>query len=143
MESLILRFIHVQSFSMAMLTLFRSLTGEDWNGIMHSFINMGAGASAVVYFLSFTLLSNFILLNLVVAVILENFADFMDPGDAMETGKDSDSDLMTKFRDGWQVHPLSQPTLLLNFLLQRPVSLIVSILIQLCAALSLYTQAGS
>ena len=114
MKSLILRFIHVQSFSMAMLTLFRSLTGEDWNGIMHSFINMGAGASAVVYFLSFTLLSNFILLNLVVAVILENFADFMDPGDAMETGKDSDSDLMTKFRDGWQVHPLSQRTLLLT-----------------------------
>ena len=83
-----------------MLTLFRSLTGEDWNGIMHVFLAEGS-QMAVFYFLTFTLISNFILLNLVVAVILENFADFMDPGDPTETGKESDHVLMNKFREGW------------------------------------------
>ena len=94
------KYSNFDTFAIAMLTLFRSLTGEDWNGIMHTLLSEGSN-SAVVYFLSFTLLSNFILLNLVVAVILENFADFMDPGDPTETGKESDHVLMDKFREGW------------------------------------------
>jgi hypothetical protein len=99
----------------AMLTLFRSATGESWNGIMHDLQTREGGVSwdtmltgnpprappgwpdcatqpggcaycsyadgncgnwyAIPYLLSFSLFSYFLLLNAVIAVLLEHFAD--------------------------------------------------------------------
>lgn len=99
----------------AMLTLFRSITGESWNGIMHDLQTRAGGVTwvtqltgnpprappgwpictgyaggcaycsyadddcgdwyAIPYYLSFSLFSFFLLLNAVIAVLLEHFSD--------------------------------------------------------------------
>merc|ERR1712227_278578 len=92
-----------QSFWVAMLTLLRFSTGENWNGFMHNvaahkpncvkdpqydedmcgFNNKpgckelnGCGSSAIfIYLLSFTLIVTFVFLNLFIGVILEGFDD--------------------------------------------------------------------
>ena len=75
----------------AMLTLFRCLTGESYNGIMHDLMptptvlarcdaapddraNCGTWAS-IPFFISFYVLGAMVALNLVVAVVLDAFAD--------------------------------------------------------------------
>lgn len=70
----------------ALLTLFRCATGESWNGIMHDVME-GAGCgeakdkagcityAAVPFFVAYTLTSTFVTLNIVIAIILDNFAD--------------------------------------------------------------------
>ena len=47
-------------------------TGEYWNGLMHDLMDQGH-TFAFVYFASFTVLAEFIMLNLVVAVLLINY----------------------------------------------------------------------
>ena len=63
----------------AMLLLFRCSTGESWNGIMHDLSqgeNSDNSASAVAFFfISFVVLCLFMMVNLFIAVILENFSD--------------------------------------------------------------------
>ncbi|CAI5445372.1 unnamed protein product [Caenorhabditis angaria] len=77
----------------ALVVLFRSVTGEDWNDIMHDcmrappFCNWHPGLNywqtdcgnyigAIVYFCSFYLIITYIVLNLLVAIIMENFSLF-------------------------------------------------------------------
>ncbi|PAV58369.1 hypothetical protein WR25_23917 isoform A [Diploscapter pachys] len=77
----------------ALVVLFRSVTGEDWNDIMHDcmrsppFCYWSEGVSyyqtdcgnyfgAIIYFCSFYLIITYIVLNLLVAVIMENFSLF-------------------------------------------------------------------
>ena len=78
-----------QNFGTAMVTLYRSVTGESWNGIMHYTMRSdplvacqdydmlgdgcGSPATGVLFFVSFTLLCTFITLNLFIAIILDNF----------------------------------------------------------------------
>jgi hypothetical protein len=75
-----------RSFGTAMVTLFRMLTGEKWNGIMHDCmsglcedlaISEGCGGTlrAASFFLSYTVLGGWIMLNLFVAIILDNFGE--------------------------------------------------------------------
>jgi hypothetical protein len=68
-----------------MITLFRCLTGENWPLIMYQLSDpenfkipeeSNAG-SAGAYFLVFAIIGNFMMLNLFIAVILENFGEFM------------------------------------------------------------------
>lgn len=72
------------TFSLAMSTLFKMMTGENWNGIMHDCMIMppycsgeecGHRRTAMIYFLSFDLLCSRILLNVFVAVVLKNFTE--------------------------------------------------------------------
>ncbi|KOO32786.1 sodium channel protein type 9 subunit alpha [Chrysochromulina tobinii] len=78
-----------ESFGNAMLLLFQCLTGDGWSEIMDdSMITEERGCDphpadgspsdcgsklALPYFMSFTVIGTFVMLNLVVAVILENF----------------------------------------------------------------------
>lgn len=72
-----------------MLTLFRMITGESWNGLMYDCMveyprcdddnnpnnDYGCGnpLAAYMYFYSFMILGSFIMLNLFLAVVLENY----------------------------------------------------------------------
>lgn len=47
-------------------------TGEFWNGMMHELIDRGH-TYAFLYFFTFLILAQFIMLNLVVAVLLINY----------------------------------------------------------------------
>lgn len=78
----------------AMILLFRTTTGEDWNKIMHDCMlskpyctetpatpnfwqtDCGNSASALIYFISFYVIVTFVFLNLFIAVIIENFSLF-------------------------------------------------------------------
>ncbi|KAJ9468458.1 Sodium channel protein 60E [Diplonema papillatum] len=77
------RHANFESFPAALLLLVRIVTGENWNGIMHETMvrepdcdsnldNCGT-LFAPLYYLSFLLVANFILTNLFVAIILDNF----------------------------------------------------------------------
>ena len=70
----------------SLVTLFRCSTGEDWQDIMYDLINSQIAASngswvarmmayvpAVLYFVAFEFLSSFIVLNLFIMIITENF----------------------------------------------------------------------
>lgn len=78
----------------AMFLLFRITTGEDWNKIMHDCMieapycteaaegenywetDCGSKLGALCYFISFYVIITFIFLNLLIAVIIENFSLF-------------------------------------------------------------------
>ncbi|XP_030837792.1 sodium leak channel non-selective protein isoform X1 [Strongylocentrotus purpuratus] len=76
----------------AMATLFRIVTGEDWNKIMHDCMisephcskrgenywetDCGNSIASMVYFCSFYVLIAYIVINLLVGIIMENFSLF-------------------------------------------------------------------
>ncbi|KAJ9470512.1 Muscle calcium channel subunit alpha-1 [Diplonema papillatum] len=71
------------NFGSAVLLLFRCCTGEDWNGIMHDLMveppecDGDCGPPVLVpplYFISFLLLAAQVMLNLFIAIILDNFS---------------------------------------------------------------------
>nr|CAD2149210.1 unnamed protein product [Meloidogyne enterolobii] len=85
--------VNFRSGSEALVVLFRSVTGEDWNDIMHDtsrsapFCYWLPGANywetdcgnyfgAIIYFCSFYLIITYIVRNLLVAIIMENFSLF-------------------------------------------------------------------
>ena len=87
--------VSFQSFPVAMLTLFRCVTGESWNGLMHDLmLNAhdnprqcidGSSCSssplaAIVFFITFTIFATFMLLNLLIGVILQNFSNTLASG---------------------------------------------------------------
>eukprot|EP00803_Ostreobium_quekettii_P001451 evm.model.scf_161.6 EVM.evm.TU.scf_161.6 scf_161:59336-65983(+) len=111
------RHANFQDMGTSMLTLFRMLTGEGWNGIMHdtmvqpplccakgsdtcprSDMTPGDCGSrlAPLFFLSFSIIGNFILLNLFLAVVLDIYGQEMD-GVSLLT----DDDILG-FRHLWQ-----------------------------------------
>lgn len=77
-----------RNFLYALMLLFRCATGENWQAIMIACLSgqtcdpesnleppktCGSSAIAYVYFVSFMFLSSFLMLNLFVAVIMDNF----------------------------------------------------------------------
>jgi len=67
-----------EEFVPAMLLLLRMSTGESWNGIMHDCAGTVHKGIVFFFFTSFMLLGQFMMLNLFVAVILENFEREME-----------------------------------------------------------------
>uniref|UniRef100_A0A5S6QTC6 Ion transport domain-containing protein n=1 Tax=Trichuris muris TaxID=70415 RepID=A0A5S6QTC6_TRIMR len=87
------RHANFRSATNALTVLFRIVTGEDWNEIMHDCMrsppscwyyegavlwetDCGNYHGAVIYFCSFYLIITYIVLNLLVAIIMENFSLF-------------------------------------------------------------------
>jgi len=94
-------FAHFRNFGMAMLLLFRLSTGDNWNGVLKDAMleapycddqpledcdkNCCANSTiAPLYFISFTLLSTFVMLNLVIAVLMAELEDASDGGSEAE-----------------------------------------------------------
>lgn len=76
---------HFHNFGMAFLTLFRVATGDNWNGIMKDTLREGCDSSdsceenccvssfiAPVFFVVFVLMAQFVLVNVVVAVLMKH-----------------------------------------------------------------------
>eukprot|EP01043_Picozoa_sp_COSAG02_P014504 COSAG02_NODE_600_length_19717_cov_44.964471_3_plen_468_part_00 len=87
------------SFGTSLLTVFRMATGESWNGIMHDCMveppdcdenedNCGNTVIAVIYFISFQLIGQFIMLNLFIAVVLEHYKKATDQTEPVLTEQD-------------------------------------------------------
>ena len=99
------RHANFRNFGMSLLTLFRCSTGEDWQDIMYDIIAKrpdGAvsliwSLQAHIYFVVFEFFSSFIVLNLFVMIITENF----DYSNAESRSLMSEIELY-KFRELWQ-----------------------------------------
>ncbi|XP_011305273.1 muscle calcium channel subunit alpha-1 isoform X2 [Fopius arisanus] len=68
------------SFWQSLLTVFQILTGEDWNAVMYEGIRAyegvtGYGIFACVYFIILFICGNYILLNVFLAIAVDNLAD--------------------------------------------------------------------
>lgn len=84
-ESAISRFNNFQTFPQAALLLFRSSTGENWQEIMNDCLNRPdvvcendptqtcGNNFALVYFITFNMICSFLIINLFVAIIMDNF----------------------------------------------------------------------
>jgi len=86
------------NFWNALLTIFIVLTGQNWDSIMYSFARP-FGAVAVVFFVSFVVIGQMILLNLFLAILLKNFdeskvVDQIDPNAERITFLDKFSDYL-------------------------------------------------
>ena len=67
-------------FPIAMLTVFQILTGEDWNEVMYNGIRSkggpyGWGAVASIYFVILVLFGNYTLLNVFLAIAVDNLGN--------------------------------------------------------------------
>ena len=61
-----------RDFGESVILLIRCTTGEDWNEVMHDAM-VDAPYLSVLYFISYQLLVGSLLLNLVIAVVLDEF----------------------------------------------------------------------
>ena len=95
------RYCNFDTFGYSMLTLFRCLTGEDWNKIMLEIVDGNNKPSAYAFFSSFMILGSFMMLNLCVAVILEAFAEFMDADSDSERQRTDLRNQASAFKDAW------------------------------------------
>ncbi|KAL5018698.1 hypothetical protein ScPMuIL_004420 [Solemya velum] len=79
---------HFRDFGMAFLTLFRIATGDNWNGIMKDTLREDCSSDddclknccvspliAPVYFVVFVLMAQFVLVNVVVAVLMKHLEE--------------------------------------------------------------------
>ena len=64
---------HWQNLGMSLLSLFRIVTLEDWTDIMYA--AMAVKPWAWVYFVSFVILGTFVVVNLFIAVVLNNLEE--------------------------------------------------------------------
>ncbi|XP_063716759.1 muscle calcium channel subunit alpha-1-like isoform X2 [Symsagittifera roscoffensis] len=77
------------TFWQALVTVFQILTGEDWNEVMYNGIeSMGGirdlGFVACIYFIVLFICGNYILLNVFLAIAVDNLADADSLGNAQE-----------------------------------------------------------
>ena len=72
-----------RNFANSMLTLWRLATGDSWQVVMHA--SMRVSTFAALYYLFFMLFGGLVMVNLFIAVILENFSEstMSDERDAM------------------------------------------------------------
>ncbi|PAV73408.1 hypothetical protein WR25_19168 isoform B [Diploscapter pachys] len=68
------------TFIQALLTVFQILTGEDWNTVMYNGINSFGGVGTVgvvvsIYYIVLFICGNYILLNVFLAIAVDNLAD--------------------------------------------------------------------
>jgi len=107
------------SFWISMQTLYRCSTGENYNGLMHDQMvappycveegpeaNCGSNIVPPIYWPLFYVLANFIMIQLLVAVVLDNFAEAMAADLADEEFKLT-PELVEKYAEAWA---LSDPS---------------------------------
>ena len=76
-------YTNFDNFGMAMITLFRCSTGENWYAIMQTFYSSQGIILSNAYFMSFITISTFVMFNLFIMVILQNYDDYMSNPDSL------------------------------------------------------------
>jgi len=61
------------SFYEALLTVFVLLTGDQWTSIMLDYYRAVSPYTSLIFFVSFMILGKYMLLNLFLAILLQNF----------------------------------------------------------------------
>ncbi|CDW88937.1 cation channel family protein [Stylonychia lemnae] len=102
-----------KNFGLAMLTLFRISTGEDWNNVMYDTMNPKncafktdcVSSFAPIYFISFVLICSYVMLNLFVLIILQQFDKYYLPKDNVISK--FKKDLLT-FKEAWKRYTMER-----------------------------------
>jgi len=73
-------YTHFDTFPIALITVFQILTGEDWNEVMYLAIESqggvyGGGMVYCIYFIVLVLFGNYTLLNVFLAIAVDNLAN--------------------------------------------------------------------
>ncbi|ETN70675.1 putative ATP synthase F0, A subunit [Necator americanus] len=119
---------HFKNFGMAFLTLFRIATGDNWNGIMKDALRDDCDSSdrcetnccvdpilAPCFFVIFVLISQFVLVNVVVAVLMKHLEESnkrdAETTDAPEGAPDVEREKDTDIEDGNTEKEISMNTL--------------------------------
>uniref|UniRef100_A0A1S4H3K3 Ca_chan_IQ domain-containing protein n=1 Tax=Anopheles gambiae TaxID=7165 RepID=A0A1S4H3K3_ANOGA len=90
------------SFVQSLLTVFQILTGEDWNAVMYDGIQAYGGVAsfgilASIYFIILFICGNYILLNVFLAIAVDNLADAESlTAVEKEDGPDTELDNLTE-----------------------------------------------
>ncbi|XP_062714466.1 voltage-dependent calcium channel type A subunit alpha-1 isoform X9 [Aedes albopictus] len=84
------------TFTIALLTVFQILTGEDWNEVMYLGINSQGGHESgmiySLYFIILTLFGNYTLLNVFLAIAVDNLANAQELTAAEEQQQERDKE---------------------------------------------------
>jgi len=80
---------HFDNFHIAFVTVFQILAGENWPAIMYDCVR-AQGIVAVLYFIIWVVMGQFILLNLFLAVLMDNFDKIGGQKEKEETDDDDD-----------------------------------------------------
>ena len=62
------------SLPFALITVFQVLTGENWNDVLHFHMDID-GITSVFFFVSLFCVGNYVLMNVFLAILLENFSN--------------------------------------------------------------------
>ncbi|XP_067950470.1 voltage-dependent calcium channel type A subunit alpha-1-like [Watersipora subatra] len=86
---------HFDTFPMALMTVFQILTGEDWNEVMYNgIISQGgvkkSGMAFSLYFVVLVLFGNYTLLNVFLAIAVDNLANAQELTAAEEEQAEND-----------------------------------------------------
>ncbi|PIW47734.1 MAG: ion transporter [Zetaproteobacteria bacterium CG12_big_fil_rev_8_21_14_0_65_54_13] len=65
--------VHWRNLGISLLTLFRIVTLEDWTDVMYTAMEMNA--YSWIYFVSFVILGTFVVINLFIAVVINNLEE--------------------------------------------------------------------
>ncbi|XP_020288402.1 voltage-dependent calcium channel type A subunit alpha-1 isoform X5 [Pseudomyrmex gracilis] len=79
------------TFPIALLTVFQILTGEDWNEVMYQGIE-SQGMAHSLYFIVLVLFGNYTLLNVFLAIAVDNLANAQELSAAEEEQKEEDKE---------------------------------------------------
>nr|CDS23994.1 voltage dependent calcium channel alpha 1 [Echinococcus granulosus] len=87
---------HFDGIAQSMITVFQMLTGEDWNAVMYNGMRAYKAdgplfAFVVIYFVIVFVVGNYILLNVFLAIAVDNLSD--EDEDDEEGGMDDDNDV--------------------------------------------------
>ncbi|VDL97766.1 unnamed protein product [Schistocephalus solidus] len=88
---------HFDGIAQSMITVFQMLTGEDWNEVMYNGMrayktNGPWFAFVVIYFVVVYIVGNYILLNVFLAIAVDNLSDEDDEYDEEGSGDQLDDD---------------------------------------------------
>ena len=65
----------------SIISIFQVLTGENWNEIMYEAVDKTGQDAVSLYFILLTIVGNYIVLNLFLAILLDNFGEDPDIGE--------------------------------------------------------------
>ncbi|XP_074655928.1 voltage-dependent calcium channel type A subunit alpha-1-like [Tubulanus polymorphus] len=86
--------MHFDTFSMALLTVFQILTGEDWNTVMYFGIRSRGGIDKGMiystYFIILVIFGNYTLLNVFLAIAVDNLANAQELTAAEEEAEEEE-----------------------------------------------------
>lgn len=87
--------VHWGNLGLGLLTLFRIVTLEDWTDVMYEAMELHH--MAWVYFVSFVILGTFVVVNLFIAVVLNNLEEAKQ--ERLEAAQGPPDDLTTQLRE--------------------------------------------